>query len=174
MKKASLILLVSCSTLLYSQIRYSGKIEPNLNINIGRTLTVDPTPYWQGYDLDHKQNGSGINFINGVMFREKFFAGLGVGYQNFYHADASPKNIHGAAFFFNGEYVNLEKPRSILFYTNLGLSTIWKNSGTHATSAVEIGTGYNSQFMKDHIYIKGGIGLMHHHAFLKFGAGYRF
>ena len=113
MKKASLILLVSCSTLLYSQIRYSGKIEPNLNINIGRTLTVDPTPYWQGYDLDHKQNGSGINFINGVMFREKFFAGLGVGYQNFYHADASPKNIHGAAFFFNGEYVNLEKPRGL-------------------------------------------------------------
>ena len=77
--------------------------------------------------------------------------------------------------FFNGEYVNLEKPHSILFYTNLGYSHIWNQyENGKGSEMLELGLSYNQQFFSDHLYFRGGFGTMHQHAFFKFGAGYRF
>ncbi len=175
MKKNLFLIAVLFSTAAFSQIRYSGKIEAEYNFNLSRTVTVDPGPNWQGYNLDNRQSGLGANFINGVFFNQKFFAGLGVGYNHFSRRNAAQNNVSGILVLANGEYVDLSKPRSVLFYANAGVSHIWNQYDNGSTTEfIEGGVGYNFPFLSNHLYIKTGFASMQQSVFYKLGAGFRF
>ena len=78
------------SFLLYAQhtfaqraVRYSGTVEAGTLRFQNRTVTVDPGPNWKGYNLDQRQNGTTLSLINGIVYQNRFFCGLGLGWLNF-------------------------------------------------------------------------------------------
>ena len=88
-------------------MEYSKKIETGYLIFQYTTIQIDPGSNWKGYNLNNEQNGVDINLINGIKLKEKYFAGIGIGYLNF-------EGINGFSVFSDFEYCPLKTKLQIM------------------------------------------------------------
>jgi hypothetical protein len=136
----------------YAQINFSTKIEAyylkNRNVNV---VFIDASPpSWKG-DYLNEENGIVINVINGVEYKDKVFAGVGLGYLNF-------EGIHGIDAFVELEYIPFTTRIRPLIGFGVGGSHIWNqyDKGTR-TAYGELGIGLNINITdKIDIYTKTG------------------
>lgn len=165
----TVLILLGASSAGFSQFRYSGKLEAcYLSFN-NTTIDVEPGPGWKGYYLDNDQNGIDVNLINGVKFREKLFAGIGIGYQNF-------EGIRGAAFFSDLGYIPFQRKFSPLLNAKIGYAHIWNQyKGGRGTTLLELGGGVRYKLTaRMGIYLQSGIALAHQSSFYPFKIGVSF
>ncbi|MFT2008560.1 hypothetical protein ACMA1I_07785 [Pontibacter sp. 13R65] len=173
----ALVIISSLST-GFSQSRYSGKVEISYLYFGFRTITVDAAPNWRGYHLENAQNGIGINLISGFTFKEKLFAGIGIGYLNF---DLNNEGINGICVFSDLEftppsyrkfspYLNTKKGYSQLH------SQFWnRNENRTGTALVELGAGLRHRLTeKMEVYLQSGILLSQQSAFFPIRIGVHF
>ena len=137
---------------VFSQVEYRIKVESGFLKYNYLTIQIDPGPNstWKGYNLKG-DNGIDINLINGYIFGDKFFTGLGVGYLNF-------KGINGLSLFADFEYLPLKTRLTPLLDIRLGYSHVWNQyeKGT-GTAIFELGGGLNYKLTeKSNIYLQYG------------------
>ena len=148
---SGLLLISLCGI---SQIRYAKKIEVGyLNFRY-TTINYDMLP-GAPYDpvkLNNQQNGIDINVINGISFKEKLFAGVGVGYLNF-------EGISGVGVFADLQYTPFKWKLSPYVNSKFGYSHIWNQYPNGAGSGiVELDAGLRFKVSdKLSIYAQSGI-----------------
>jgi len=134
----------------YSQINYSIKAETGFLKYQFNTIKVDPGSNWKGYNLD-EENGIDLNIINGIDFKNKLFAGVGLGYLNF-------EGVNGLSIFSDFEYLPLKTRLTPLINLKIGYSHIWNQyvNGT-GTGLGELCMGLNLRLTERiDIYAKSG------------------
>jgi len=146
------LLLISINGI--SQIRYAKKIEVGyLNF---RYTTIDydmlPGAPYDPVKLNSQQNGIDINVINGISFKEKLFAGVGVGYINF-------EGINGVGVFADLQYTPFNWKLSPYLNSKFGYSHIWNQYPNGAGSGIfELDAGLRFNVTeKLNIYVQSGI-----------------
>jgi hypothetical protein len=152
----------------YGQINYSIKIETGFLKYRYNTIRVDPGPNWKGYYLNG-ENGIDLNFINGLYYKKKLFAGIGLGYLNF-------EGINGLSLFSDLEYLPLKSKLSPLINLKIGYSHIWnqyENGTGTALSELTIGLNYRMTEKID-MYIKSGFLLTQQSSLIPIRLGFRF
>lgn len=152
----------------YSQISYSVKAEMGFLKYQNNTIQVDPGPNWKGYNL-YKQNGIDFNIVNGIDFKNKIFAGIGIGYLNF-------EGINGFSAYTDFEYLPLKTKLTPLVNLKIGYSHIWNQyeNGT-GTGLVELTTGLNYRLTeKIDIYAKSGFSITQQSLLIPIRFGIRF
>ena len=152
----------------YSQISYSVKAETGFLKYQNNTIQVDPGPNWKGYNL-YEQNGIDFNIVNGIDFKNKLFAGIGIGYFNF-------EGIDGFSAFTDFEYLPLKTKLTPLVNLKIGYSHIWNQyeNGT-GTGLVELSTGLNYRMTeKIDIYAKSGFTITQQSLLIPIRLGIRF
>jgi hypothetical protein len=154
MKRIRLILIGLFTMLIvnqgYSQINYSIKVESGFLKYQYNMIDVDPGPNWKGYNLDD-ENGIDLNLINGFDFKNKLFAGIGLGYLNF-------EGLSGFSIFSDLDYLPLKTRLTPLINLKIGYSHILNQyeNGT-GTGLGEICVGLNYRLTeKMDIYSKSG------------------
>lgn len=163
------LIILASHSMGFSQARYSGKVELGYLKFNSTMIDVDPGENWKGYYLNSDQNGVNVSLINGVKFKEKFFAGAGVGYINF-------EGINGIAIFSDFEYIPLKKRVSPILNTKIGYSHIWNQyeNGT-GTALVELGAGVNYQlYERMSVYIQSGFLLTQQSSLIPLKVGVHF
>ncbi|PIQ20524.1 MAG: hypothetical protein COW65_14475 [Cytophagales bacterium CG18_big_fil_WC_8_21_14_2_50_42_9] len=135
-----------------AQVRYSGKIESAYLKFQNTTIDVEPGPNWRGYYLNGEQNGIDINLINGISFKDKLFAGIGVGYLNF-------EGIKGISVFSDFGFIPLKKRIAPMLNAKLGYSHIWNQYKNGTGSAlIELGAGLRFGITERMgVYVQSGI-----------------
>jgi hypothetical protein len=135
----------------FGQVSYSLKAEMGrLRFNTN-TVDVNPGPNWKGHNLEG-QNGLDINAQNGISYRDKLYAGVGIGYLNF-------EGYEGVSVFFDVEYVPLKTRLSPLANLRIGQTHIWNQyeDGTR-TAMAEFAFGMNYRIRESFsLYAKTGI-----------------
>lgn len=162
------MIVLSFSSEVFSQIKYSGKVETGYLKFIGNTLTVDAGPDWRGYYLED-ENGFDFNFINGIKLKNKIFTGIGIGYSNFEGKDAL--SVHADI-----EYVPLKHQLSPLLNIKLGYSHLW-NQYENGTGSMlfEMGAGLNYKVSENTaIYAKSGFLITQQAFLIPLRLGFRF
>ncbi|MCC5613185.1 hypothetical protein LC612_42535 [Nostoc sp. CHAB 5834] len=76
-------LLSAQYALAQQPVRYTGSLEVSALRFQSRTLTVEPGPNWKGYNLNQQQHGTMLSLINGLVYHNRLFAGLGLGWLHF-------------------------------------------------------------------------------------------
>jgi hypothetical protein len=152
----------------YSQIEYSGKIEIGYLKFINNTILVDPGPNWKGYNLEN-ENGIDFNLINGIKFKNKFLAGIGIGYLNF-------EGINGYSIFTDFEHLPLETKLTPLINLKIGYNHIWNQYENGTGSAfIEISGGLNYNiYKKINVYLQAGFLLAQQSFLIPISLGFRF
>ncbi|MFA6150387.1 MAG: hypothetical protein WC716_03635 [Chitinophagaceae bacterium] len=129
MRKTTLLLAtfiaLSCSS--GAQIKFTTKVETAWMPYGARLVRVDAGPGWKGYNLDNKQNGFALNLVNGARIKDRFFAGLGLGYLNF-------EGINGFSLYSDFEFYFLKK-KKLNPFLNLTIGY------SHLNNQYEGGTG---------------------------------
>lgn len=134
----------------FSQIDYSIKLETGFFKYKYNTIQVDPGPNWKGYYL-YEENGVDLNITNGIKYKEKLYAGIGIGYLNF-------EGINGLSIFSDFEYLPLKTRLKPFINLKIGYSHIWNQyeNGT-GTALGEFCLGLNFRLTKKiDIYTKSG------------------
>lgn len=134
----------------HTQIAYSIKAETGFLKYQYNIIEIEPGPGWKGYNL-YEENGIDFNIVNGIDFKNKLFAGIGVGYLNF-------EGINGLSVFTDFEYLPLKTRLTPLINLKIGYSHIWNQyeNGT-GTSLVELCVGLNYRLNEQMaIYAKSG------------------
>jgi hypothetical protein len=152
----------------YSQINYSLKAETGFLNYQFNTIIVDPGPNWRGYNLD-EENGVDFNIINGFDYKNKLFAGIGLGYLNF-------EGISGISVFSDFEYLPLKTRLTPLINLKIGYSHIWNQyeNGT-GTGIGELCLGLNLRLNeKVDIYVKSGFTMTQQSMLIPIRLGIRF
>ena len=152
----------------YSQIKYSVKAEAGYLKYQNRIIRTDPGPDWKGYYLDD-QNGVDFNIINGFDFKNKLFAGIGVGYLNF-------EGINGLSIFSDFEYLPLKTRLTPLINLKIGYSHIWNQyeNGT-GYGLGELCLGINFRMTeRTNIYTKSGFSMTQQSLLIPIRFGIRF
>lgn len=137
----------------YSQINYSIKAETGFLKYQFNTVQVDPGANWKGYNLD-EENGIDFNIINGFDFKNKLFAGIGLGYLNF-------EGVNGFSIFSDFDYLPLKTRLTPLINLKIGYSHIWNQyeSGT-GTGLGELCLGLTFRLTERiEIYAKSGFSM---------------
>jgi hypothetical protein len=169
MKKILLnLILISIIQTGYSKINYSIKAETGFLKYQFNTIQVDPGPNWKGYNLD-EENGVDFNIINGIDFKNKLFAGIGLGYLNF-------EGVNGLSIFSDFEYLPLKTRLSPLINLKVGYSHIWNQyeNGT-GTGLGELCLGLNYRLTeKIDIYTKSGFTMTQQSLLIPIRLGIRF
>jgi len=98
----SLLMIFFLTQNLYGQIDYKVKTDFTYLNYIGRTISIDPSPEWNGYYLNDGQHGKAFSFVNGLLFKDFFFLGIGASYLDF-------QGIKGHAIYGETEFSS-EKP----------------------------------------------------------------
>ena len=152
----------------YSQTVYSLKAESGFMKFSYNSVTIEPGPNWKGYYL-RNQNGFELNIINGIKCKEKFFAGIGVGYLNF-------EGINGVSLLSDFEYLLLKYRLTPLAGLKLGYSHIWNQyEGGTGTASAELGFGCNFRLNENlGIYVKTGFLFTQQSQFVPIRMGFRF
>ena len=134
----------------FSQVNFSTKAEAGFLGYQYNTVQVDPGPGWKGYNLN-EQNGIDINIINGVDFKNKLFAGIGIGYLNF-------EGINGLSVFSDFEYLPLKTRLTPLVNLKIGYSHLWNQYEQGTGSGLgELCLGLNFRLTeKIDVYAKSG------------------
>ncbi|MFW6389386.1 MAG: hypothetical protein ACOCZI_02005 [Marinilabiliaceae bacterium] len=143
----------------YAQIDYSLKVETGCIQFIYNSLDVDPGPDWKGYYLED-DDGMDISLINGIMYADRFFAGIGTGYSNF-------EGMDGLSVFADFDYLPLKTRLSPLLNAKFGYHHLWNQyeNGT-GTASGNLALGINFRVSRHFdIYAKGGI-MLSQQAFL--------
>jgi len=152
----------------YSQINYSIKAETGFLKYQNNTIQVDPGPNWKGYNL-YEENGIDFNIVNGIYFKKKLFAGIGIGYLNF-------EGINGLSVFTDFEYLPLKTRLTPLMNLKIGYSHIWNQyeNGT-GTGLGEFCAGLNYRLTeKMDIYAKSGFTMTQQSLLIPIRLGIRF
>ena len=152
----------------YSQINYSMKAETGFLKYQFNTIQVDPGPNWKGYYLDG-ENGIDFNIVNGVDFKNKLFAGIGIGYLNF-------EGINGLSVFSDFEYLPFKTRLRPLINLKIGYSHIWNQyeNGT-GTGLGELCVGLNYRLTeKMDVYAKSGFTMTQQSLLIPIRLGIRF
>lgn len=152
----------------YSQISYSIKTETGFLRYQNNIIQVDPGPDWKGYYLDEK-NGIDFNIVNEIDFKNKLFAGIGIGYVNF-------EGINGLSVFSDFEYIPSGTRLSPLINLKLGYSHIW-NQYENGTGTVlgEFCIGLNYRLTeKMVVYVKSGFTMTQQSLLIPIRLGVRF
>ncbi len=152
----------------YSQINYSIKAETGFLKYQNNTIQVDPGPDWKGYNL-YEKNGIDFNVINSIDFKNKLFAGIGIGYLNF-------EGINGISVFSDFEYIPLKTRLTPLINLRVGYSHLWNQyeNGT-GTLLGEFGLGLNFRLTeKLDIYTKSGFLMTQQSLIIPIRIGLRF
>ena len=157
MKKilALLLLFTFLSFDSHSQVKYSGKVESGFMMYRYRLINYDmgPDSDWKGYNLDKEQDGIDLNLVNGIsLFEKRFFAGAGIGYQNF-------EGINGITVFGDIEYLPFRSRFTPLFNVKVGYDHIWNQyEGGTGTALGEFVAGINYRMTeKLDIFLKSGM-----------------
>jgi len=152
----------------YSQTNYSMKAETGFLKYQFNTIQVDPGPNWKGYNLD-EENGVDFSIINGIDFKNKLFAGIGLGYLNF-------EGVNGFSIFSNFEYLPITTRLTPLIKLKLGYSYIWNQyeNGT-GTGLGEFCVGLNYKLIeKMDVYAKSGFTMTQQSLLIPIKLGFRF
>lgn len=172
MKKYGLIIIgliaISIVNPVFAQINYSIKAETGFLDYQFNTVQVDPGKSWKGYNL-YEENGIDFNVLNGIDFKNKLFAGIGVGYLNF-------EGIDGLSVFTDFEYLPLKTRLTPFVNLKVGYSHIWNQyeNGT-GTGLVELLLGLNFKLTETiDIYAKSGITMTQQSLLTPFRLGIRF
>ena len=149
-KLASFLFLTFTFLSAFSQIQYAVKIESGYAPFQYNTVDVDPGPNWKGYYLDD-QNGIDINVINGIMFRDRLYAGVGIGYWNF-------EGVNGITVFADIDYFILKTRLSPIINFKFGHNHLWNQyEGGTSTAMTELNVGLQLRLTeKISVYLKGG------------------
>lgn len=169
MKKITLLLLlVLISVIGCAQVDYQLKIETGYMFYQFNTVQVDPGPNWKGYHLEG-ENGIDFDVINGLAFKKKIFAGIGLGYLNF-------EGINGFTIFTNFEYLPFKTKLNPLLNMKFGYNHIWNQYENGTGSALgEIGLGLNYRLTERiNIYVQSGILMTQQSLLVPFRIGFRF
>ncbi len=169
-KKLFIIGLITILTVHqgYSQINYSTKVETGFLKHQSNTIDVEPGKNWKGYNLNN-ENGIDFNIVNGFGFKNKLFAGLGLGYLNF-------EGINGVSFYLDFEYLPLKTRLTPLVNLKIGYNHIWNQyeNGT-GTGLSEFGIGLNYRLTdKIDIYTKSGFMMTQQSLLIPMRFGVRF
>lgn len=150
----------------HAQVDYSIKTEAGLLVFKNNTLDIDPGPNWEGFYLS---NVDGIDFsvINGITYKSKLFAGLGIGYMNF-------KGTSGISAFTDVEYLPLRTRLTPLVNLKLGFTHVWnqyeRGSGT---GLGELALGLNYRLKGMDLFVKSGLMLTQQSLFIPIRIGGR-
>jgi hypothetical protein len=153
---------------VHAQLNHSLKAEAGFSKYMFRTIQVDPGPNWKGYNLSN-ENGVELNIINSFAYKNKLFAGLGVGYLNF-------EGINGISLYYDFEYLPFQTRLTPLLNMKIGYSHIWNQyeNGTR-TGLTEFGLGLNFRMTeKLDGYTKSGVLLTQQSFLIPFKIGVRF
>jgi hypothetical protein len=165
-----LILLLGSTSVAEAQISYSGRLEAGYQHYLFRTLTVEPGPSWNGYNLNEEQNGFNFTTSNGIAFaKRKLYTGIGLGYLNY-------EGIEGISIFGDFEYLPSNKRLSPLLNLRLGYNHIWnQNENGIGSMHTEFGLGVNYK-MKEKlgVYIKSGLLITQQSFLVPITLGFRF
>lgn len=150
-----ILFLVLISNSSFSQVRYSGKIETGFLKYRYQIVQydMDPGSDWKGYYLNKEQDGIDLNLINGVtFFGNRFFAGVGLGYQNF-------EGISGITVFGDIEYLPLKSRLTPIVNVKIGYDHIWNQyEGGTGTALGEFTAGICYKLTERiNIFLKSGI-----------------
>jgi hypothetical protein len=151
-----------------AQISYSLKVETGFLKYQNNTVQIDPGPNWKGYNL-YEENGLDINIVNGLEFKNRVFAGIGLGYLNF-------EGISGLAVFSDFEYLPLKTRVTPIINLKIGFSHIWNQyeNGT-GTGLGELCIGLNYRLSeKTSIYTKSGVSMTQQSLLIPIRFGVRF
>ena len=152
---AFILVLTFISFESYSQVIYARKMEigfMNFRYNTVQ-YDMDPNSDWKGYNLDKEQDGIDLNLVNGIsLFEKRFFAGAGIGYQNF-------EGINGITVFADFEYLPFRSRFTPLFNVKVGYDHIWNQyEGGTGTALGEFVAGINYRMTeKLDIFLKSGM-----------------
>ncbi|NPD47327.1 MULTISPECIES: hypothetical protein [unclassified Lentimicrobium] len=131
-------------------------------------VQVEAGPNWKGYNLNKEQNGIDLNLINGIQFKNKLFAGIGLGYVNF-------EGISGVSIFSDFDYLPLKTKLTPLINLKIGYNHIcnqYKN-GT-GSALIELGGGLNYRFSEEFdIYLQSGFMITQQTFFIPIKLGLR-
>lgn len=153
----------------FSQVRYSVKVEFGYLDFKNTTIEIEPGPNWKGFYLNDEQNGIDLNLINGITFKERIFAGVGLGYLNF-------EGIDGISIFGDFEYLPLKTKLTPLLNLKIGYNYIWNQyEGGTGTTLSEFSAGINYRLTeKLNIYFKSGFLFTQQSSLVPFRLGLRF
>lgn len=155
----SILILLAFGQNGYAQVKYSGKVETGYLKFIGNTIDVDPGPDWKGYHIED-ENGIDLNLVNGIILKNKIFAGIGLGYLNF-------DGTEGFSIFTDFEYLPLKSRLTPLINMKIGYNHIC-NQYENGTGSVqfEMGGGLGFKLTEStRIYLQSGF-LMTQQSFL--------
>jgi hypothetical protein len=149
----------------HAQVSYAVKAEAGFLKYQNNTIQVDPGPNWKGYYL-YDQNGVGINFVQGLDYKDKLFAGIGAGYLNF-------EGVNGASVFSDFEYLPFKTRLTPLINLRIGYSHVWNQYENGSGTAMgEICMGLNVRLnQKIDMYCKSGILVTQQALFMPFRFG---
>ena len=159
----------SCAQYTYTlkgEYRYLKNIDDHFN---GAKDFVVPryNPSWRGESLNGEE-GVSLNVINGVEYKDKVFAGVGLGYLNF-------EGIHGIDAFVELEYIPFTTRIRPLIGFGVGGSHIWNqyDKGTRTASG-GLGVGLNINITdKIDIYAKTSLWFSQFDQFVPLSIGVR-
>ncbi len=151
-----------------AQVKYTGRVEYSSMRYLG-TLVRYETDLGDPYYLDEGVNGGEINFVNGVLIKERGLVGLGISYLNF-------EKIKGFSTTLDLEYLPSKRKLSPLLNFRYGRSYLKNQYDVSKSSAIggaDIGINYKPLKILQ-FYITGGIVFTNNTGFFTWRGGIRF
>lgn len=169
---AFILVLTFISVESYSQVRYARKMEAGFMNFRYTTVQYDmgPDSDWKGDYLNKEQDGIDLNMVNGIsLFENRFFAGAGIGYQNF-------EGINGITVFGDIEYLPLKSKLTPLLNIKVGYDHIWNQyEGGTGTALGEFTAGIDYKLSeKLNMFLKSGMLFTQQAFFIPIKMGIRF
>jgi hypothetical protein len=169
------ILALSIMLLAVSTLVATAQINPGWKAEIGylnfqnQSLRVDPGPNWKGYYLNNDPNGIDLNIAYGINFRNRLYAGIGLGLLSF-------EDIQGGDAFAVIDYSLLKTSFAPFLHFRSGYSHIWNQyEGGRGTAITEIGGGLKLRISpKFAVSLRSGIMLTQQTFFIPVVAGFNF
>jgi hypothetical protein len=131
---------------------------------------MGPDSDWKGDYLNKEQDGIDLNMVNGIsLFENRFFAGAGIGYQNF-------EGINGITVFGDIEYLPLKSKLTPLLNIKVGYDHIWNQyEGGTGTALGEFTAGIDYKLSeKLNMFLKSGMLFTQQAFFIPIKIGIRF
>jgi len=135
----------------------------------GGTLMRYEAEFGDPYYLDERVDGKELNFVNGVLIKERGMMGIGISYLNF-------EKIQGFSTTLDFEYLPSKRKLSPLLNFRYGQSYLKNQYNVHK-SATLVGADIGVNFKPLNVlqlYLKGGFVFTHNVGFFTWRGGIRF
>jgi hypothetical protein len=180
-----ILVILFTSAVGFAQSTFYFKPEVGYTRFLEHAVQIEPGPNWRGYYIE-SQNAVTVSAVGGVCLRNRFAAGLGLGYQNF--EGNSGVSLYADLEFYLTRlkfYEGTEEQPAIsmikpsirpLVYVRVGGNQLWNQYEGGTQSGVgEIGVGFEYNFQQGYcLYVKGGMAVMQQSFLAPFGVGMRF